>query len=79
MRLQRAHLADLAELVEEVLEGELALRILRSSSAAFVLVDLGLGLLDEREHVAHAEDAGGHAVGMELLEGVELLADADEA
>ena len=38
----------------------------------------GLGLLDQREHVAHAEDAARHAVGMERLERVELLADAGE-
>ena len=38
-----------------------------------VLLEGLLGLLDEREHVAHAEDPPGHAVGVELLEGVELL------
>ena len=31
-----------------------------------------------REHVAHAEDPPGHAVGVEQLEGVELLAGAGE-
>ena len=44
----------------------------------FLLVDLGLDLLDERQHVAHAEDARGHAVGMEDVEVGVLLADADE-
>ena len=39
---------------------------------------VGLGLLDEREHVAHAEDPVGHAVGVELLEVVELLAGGGE-
>ena len=43
-----------------------------------LLVDGALGLLDEREHVAHAQDARGHAVGMEVLEVVELLAAAGE-
>ena len=33
-----------------------------------LLVELLLRLLDQREHVAHAEDPGGHAVGMERLE-----------
>ena len=37
-----------------------------------LLVDL-LGLLDEGEHVAHAEDAAGEAVGVEQVEVVELL------
>ena len=36
------------------------------------------GALDEREHVAHAEDAADDAVGMEGLEGVGLFAGADE-
>ena len=33
-----------------------------------------LGALDQREHVAHSEDPGGHPVGVEDLEHVELLA-----
>ena len=37
-----------------------------------------LGALDQREHVAHAEDARRHAVGVEPLERVELLADGGE-
>ncbi len=37
-----------------------------------------LGLLDQAEHVAHAEDAPGHAVGVELLELVELLTGGGE-
>ena len=41
-------------------------------------VDRLLRLLDQAEHVAHAEDARGEAVGMERLEGVDLLAGADE-
>ena len=32
-----------------------------------VLVELLLGLLDQRQHVAHAQDALGHPLGMELL------------
>ena len=35
-------------------------------------------LLDQRQDVAHAEDARRHALGMERLEAVELLADAGE-
>ena len=37
-----------------------------------------LRLLDQRDDVAHAEDAAGDPLGVELLERVELLADADE-
>ena len=43
-----------------------------------LLVEGGLGLFDEREHVAHAEDASDDAVGMKGLERFVLFADADE-
>ncbi len=44
----------------------------------FLLVDFGFDLLDEREHVAHAEDARGHAVGIEDVEIGVFFAHADE-
>ena len=44
----------------------------------FFLVEFLLGFFDEREQVALAEDAAGHAVGVELFERVEVLAGADE-
>ena len=43
-----------------------------------VRVEGGLRLLDEREHVTHPEDAARHAIGMEDLEVLELLAHAGE-
>ena len=75
---ERAHLAHLLELVEEVLEGELGAAELGLHLRRLLLVEGLLGLLDEAEHVAHAEDAAGHAVGVEDVEVVELLAGADE-
>src|SRR4030095_8568850 len=42
------------------------------------LVDRRLRLLDEREHVAHAEDTRSQTIGMERLERVGLLTHADE-
>ena len=53
-------------------------RSLRSSCARIVLVELALGLLDQAHHVAHAEDPLRHAVGVEALELVELLAGGGE-
>ena len=52
---------------------ELALHLL-----GLLLVDRLLDLLDERQNVAHAENADGRAIGMERLERVDLLAHADE-
>ena len=39
-----------------------------------LVVERLLGLLDQGEHVAHAEDARGHPLGVEDVEVVELLA-----
>ena len=75
---QRTHLLDLLHLLEEVVEGELALEELgRGRLGLVLLVDL-LGLLDQGEHVAHAEDATGEAIGVEEVEVVELLAGGRE-
>ena len=74
MPAERAHLLQLLHLLEEVVERELALEQLLGGRLGLVLLEDLLGLLDQREHVAHAEDAAGHPVGVELLERVELLA-----
>jgi hypothetical protein len=76
--LHRAHLAHLVELDEEVVEAHLALGHLLLGLGDLLLVEGLLGLLDQRDDVAHAEDAAGDAVGVELLDRVELLADTDE-
>ena len=52
----RPHAADLLHLVEEVVEPELLLADLALELGRLVGVDRLLGLLDERQHVAHAED-----------------------
>src|SRR3954449_7340946 len=77
-RLQRAHLAQRLELLEEVLEGELVAAQLALELARLVLLELLLGLLDERHDVAHAEDPLRHPLRVEALELVELLAHAGE-
>jgi hypothetical protein len=77
-RGERPHLAQLLELAEEVLERELVLAQLALELLGLLLVELGLGLLDERQDVAHPEDPLGHPVGMEALELVELLARGGE-
>ena len=49
-----------------------------ASFCGFLDVDLLLHLLDQRDDVTHAEDAPGHALGVEGLERVEFLAHADQ-
>src|SRR3989442_13023985 len=76
--IERTHLAELLDLLAEVLQRERVLAELPSQLLRLRLVHGRLRLLDEREHVPHAEDARGQAVGMERLERVGLLAPADE-
>ena len=68
------HLAQLDHLIEKVLQVELALDDLRLHLGRLLLVDVLLGALDQAQHVAHAQDALGDAIGVELFERVELLA-----
>ena len=63
--VERAHLLDLLQLLEKILQRELRLAELLLERDRLLLVDLLLRLLDERDDVAHAEDPRGHAVGME--------------
>ena len=51
---------------------------LDASSVRLLLVNLRLGLFDQRKNVAHAENARDDAVGMKRLERIVLFADADE-
>ena len=75
MRREAAHLVHLPDLRLEVLEVEALARLdLLGELLRFLDVDVLLRLLDQRQHVAHAEDARGHALRMERLEAVELLA-----
>ena len=48
--------------------------ILAAASSAFCCIEDLLGLLDQAQHVAHAQDAAGHPVGVEDVEVLELLA-----
>jgi len=78
-RRQSAHFFHLRELLLEILEVESLARLdLVRQLLGGVAVPAFLHLLDQRQHVAHAEDARGHAVGMESLESIEFLADARE-
>ena len=74
-----AHLSHLVDLGLEILEVEPLARLeLLRQPLGFVAIDLALRVFDQGQHIAHAEDARGHAVGMKRLEPGEFLADADE-
>src|SRR3990172_998564 len=74
----RTHLLELLHLVEEVVQREGVLAQLLGEIRLLLGVEVLLGTLDEREHVAHAQDPPGQAVRVEALERVGLLAGAEE-
>ena len=71
--------SHLLQLVVQVLEVEvLALLQLARELLGLLAVDVARDVLDQRQHVAHAEDARGDALGLEELQRVGLLAGAHE-
>ena len=75
---QRAHALDQPHLLKKIREVEAGLlELLLHLGHIGQLHFLG-GLLHQGEHIAHAEDAAGHALGVEGLQGLHLLAGADE-
>lgn len=68
----------MVELVPEVVEGEVIEPRFRGKPLAALVVERVLGTLDEREDIAHAEHPGHEAIGLERLEILRALADADE-
>ena len=78
-RLHAAELLDLAELLAEVFEGEaVAGEGLLGEVGGLGLVEFFVGALEQGGDVAHAQDAGDDAVGVEGFEGVGLFAGAEE-
>ena len=75
---KRAHSLDQAHLLKEIREIEAGLLQLLLHLGHIGELHLLGGLLHQGEHVAHAEDAAGHPLGMEGLQGLHLFAGADE-
>ena len=66
----------LSHLLIEIGEGKLVFPQLLLELQGLLLVEVLLRLLNEGEHVAHAQDAAGHAVGVEHLDLIQLFAHA---
>ena len=69
---------DLAQLVQVILQREAVGAHLAGQVDGLLLVKAFLGLVDQGQHVAHAQYAAGHAVGVEGLDVRQLFADARE-
>ena len=74
----RAHVLHFLKLVVKIGQRQLAGHHLFGGLGGLLLVEGLLCLFDQRQYVAHAEDAACHAVGVERLDVAELLARADE-
>ena len=75
---QIAHAPQLLELIVVVLKSKAVLPQLFLQLGGLLFVVVGLGLFDKGQHVAHAQDTGGHAVGVEGLNHIQLFAGAHE-
>ena len=73
-----AHLLDLLDLPEEVVEVELVFLNLLLQALGLFFVELLLCALHERHDVAHTQDAVGHSRGVEGVDGFHLLARSHE-
>ena len=73
---ERPHLLDRPQLVAKILERELVAAQLLFELLGVLDRDRFFRLLDERQHVAHAEHARDDAIGMERLEILQPLAAA---
>src|ERR1019366_9005690 len=73
---ERTHAAQLTKLSEPVVHGEATRERALHHLLGLLLVELLLRAFDERQHVAHAEDARGHPVGRKRFEVGDLLAGA---
>ena len=71
--LHRTHAPNHLHLLEEVIKGELSLGQLLGGLIGLLLIHLLLGALHQTNHVAHAQDAAGNALWMELFQRVKLL------
>ena len=75
---ERSEFADLFDLVAEVFERKIVAEQLLLHLLSGLLVDVLLDFVDQRQDIAHAQNARGNAVGMKGLERIGFFAHADE-
>ncbi len=75
---QRPHLLDLLHLVAEIFQRKLTGSQFLLRLQRLLLVESGLGLFDQAQHVAHAQNAPAESIRREDFEAVNLLAHAEE-
>src|SRR5262249_45915345 len=76
--LERAHFANLSQLITEIFERKFGFAELALELHCGFFVNGLFGALDERKNVAHPENAGNDALGIEAFERIVFFAEADE-
>src|SRR6185295_10717029 len=76
--IERAHALHLPKLIPEILERELVASELLLKLERFILIDFGLNLLDQREHIAHSQNSLRDAIRIKRLDRIVAFAYADE-
>ena len=71
--LEVAHIFELRELLEVIIQGEGLLTHLLLKLCRLLFVVSRLCFVDKGEHVAHTEDTRCHTVGVEGLDGIEFF------
>ena len=75
---QGTHFLDLLNLLKKIFQGKrIFLDLPRKSLRAFLIND-GLGPLNQRKHIAHAENAGGSPVRMKNLQCLDRFPNTDK-
>ena len=72
--LQRTHLFYLTELLQKIVVIELILQNLLGCRLGFFFVQFALGIFNEGQHVAHAQNTACHSVRMEYFQVVQFFA-----
>ncbi len=73
-----SHFLDPPNLVPEILQAKGVLSQLSLQLLGLLLVEGGLGFLDQRKDIPHSQYSRGHPVGVKHLECVQFLPGADE-
>ena len=77
-RLHGPHFFNLLHLREKIFQIKVCLAHFLGHALRFRLVNVLLGFLDERNHVAHAKNTRGQSLGVKNLEIRHFFADADK-
>ena len=75
---ERTQFLDLSQLIAKILQAKGVVPKLPGHLLGLLFIEGFLGLFDEGQDIAHAQNARAHPIRVEDLQGVQLFADTDE-